>query len=901
MRLLFACLLLALTGAALRAQSPPAPAVGDTLPGGRGEARYVYTAVTVAPGEIELDGRLDEPAWQRARPATDFVQMQPEPGRPGSEHTEARVLVDGRYVYVGMRMHDRQAGAIQARLARRDANVSSDWAAVAFDSYMDRRTAFAFMVNAAGVKRDELFFNDTNQSRSWDAVWDVAVSRDEDGWTAEFRIPLSQLRFAAGTDTWGLQFVRTIARTGEELFWSPTLPEHAGFVSRFGTISGMGALRPGRRLEAVPYVAGRLARLPGDAADPFYAPTEVAPRAGLDLKLGLTGDLTLTGTVNPDFGQVEADAAQINLSAFEPSFQERRPFFVEGADVFSFGRVRAHMGGMGRPNYLYTRRIGRSPQRTAFVPGEAYQAGAVYTDSPGETTILGAAKVSGRLAGWSVGVLNAVTRAEYGRYAAIGADGRPVAEGRALVEPPANYFAARARRPVGAAQVGGLLTAVNRFTDEPVLTGLLPRQAYVAGLDFERALGDGTWIVSGVASGTLVEGSPEAILRLQRAPQRFYQRPDAPHLALDPDASVLTGFAADLALQKAGGDRWLGSVVLNTTSPGFDANALGFHNATDRVGGSAVVIYRQNTPGRLMRSWSANLSGTTRFTYGGERTDLFFGSNVNGQFRNFWSAGLNASFWPGSYDDRLTRGGPLAAGPMGGNLNLSANTDGRKAFSAGVSTGQSATALGGRSSSFGASATYRPNDSVTLSLEPGLSYNFSPRQFVRAFDDPAATGTFGRRYVFGELEQRSASVETRVDWIFTPDLSLQFVLRPFVASGDYVRYGELDAPRALRLPIYGQDRGTATRNADGSLTIDPGDGGAPFRIADPSFTFRSLQGNAVLRWEYRPGSALFLVWQQQRSGFEQDGRPNWARDGRALFSDPVENVFLLKATYWLGT
>ncbi|MFN3595666.1 MAG: DUF5916 domain-containing protein [Rubricoccaceae bacterium] len=900
MRLLLPCFLLASLAAAAHAQSPLPPAIADTVPGGPGQARYAYAAVTIAPGEITLDGRLDEPAWQRARAATGFVQLRPAPGQPGSEKTEARVLVDGRHLYVGMRMHDRQAEAIQGRLARRDARVESDWAGVSIDSYMDRRTAFAFMVNAAGVKRDELLFNDTNQSRSWDAVWDVAVSRDDGGWTAEFRIPLSQLRFAAGTDTWGLQFSRTIARTGEELYWSPLLPEHAGVVSRFGTISGMGELRPGRRAEVVPYLAGRLARLPGDDADPFHTPTEAVPRAGLDLQLGLTGDLTFTGTVNPDFGQVEADPAQVNLSAFEPSFQERRPFFVEGADVFSFGRVRSHIS-TGRPNYLYTRRIGRSPQRAAFVPGQAYEAGTVYTDAPDETTILGAAKVSGRLAGWSVGVLNAVTRAEYGRYAAVGADGRPALEGRALVEPPSNYFAARARRAAGAGQVGGLLTAVHRFTDEPALAGLLPRQAYVGGLDFERPLAGGAWIVSGVAAGSLVEGSPEAMLRLQRAPQRFYQRPDAAHLRLDPDASVLAGFAADLALQKAGGERWLGSVTLNTTSPGFDANALGFHNATDRIGLNAMVIYRQNTPTRRTRSWSANASGVTRFTYGGERTDLFFGTNLNGQFHNFWSAGLSASFWPGSYDDRLTRGGPLAAGPMGGSVTLNVSTDGRQVLSGGLSTSHSGTALGGRSHGLSVSATYRPSDSVTLALSPGASYDFSPRQYVRAFADPAATATFGRRYVFGELEQRSASVETRLDWIFTPDFSLQLALRPFVASGDYLRYSEFDAPRARALPVYGRDKGTATRNADGSVTVDPGDGGAPFRLADPSFTFRSLQGSAVLRWEYRPGSALFFVWQQQRSGFVQDGRPDWARDGRALFSDPVENVFLVKATYWLSS
>ncbi len=416
--------------------------------------RFEMTASPVAAGAIRLDGVLDEAAWADATPVGDFVQFRPTPGDAASEATTARVLIGPSALYVGMRMEDSQPDAIDTRLARRDQGISSDHAAIVIDSYGNGRTGFFFRVSPGGVMLDILFYDDDSSDASWDAVWDVATSRDEGGWTAEFEIPLSQLRYAAGDGPheWGFQIARLHFRTGELSYWTPRNPENTAYVSQFGTLILPGMLPAPRRFEALPYVASSVTRAPGDPSDPFYDETALEPRAGLDFKLGVTSGLTLAATVNPDFGQVEADPAQVNLGGFELFFQERRPFFVEGLDAFSMAPRRAINNS--RPNLLYTRRIGRSPQRTLFVPVDAQTAagddGVLYTDAPQQSTILGAAKLSGRVGRWSVGLLNATTRAEYGRFQAFNANGNRVIgrtrAGRAAVELPRRTRTRHVRR-----------------------------------------------------------------------------------------------------------------------------------------------------------------------------------------------------------------------------------------------------------------------------------------------------------------------------------------------------------------------------------------------------------------------------------------------------------------------
>ncbi len=903
--LLLAALLLA---APVSAQTTVQPSPSDTLPPGvlagldaADSAPRTLDAIAIEPAAVDLDGVLDEPAWSTAPAATGFVQLRPSAGDPASERTEARVLYDDKAVYVGMRMHDSQADRINTHLGRRDSGLESDWAMVAFDSYHDERTAFLFQVSAAGVLSDALLYDDVNEDDSWDAVWDAAVSRDVDGWTAEFRIPLSQLRFAAseGEQTWGVEFSRKHFRTSEQTFWAPLDPEANGVVSQFGKLMSLRGLRAPRQLELQPYVASSLTRAPNDDAlgvDPYYASNDLDPRVGLDLKYGLSSDLTLTATVNPDFGQVEADPAQVNLGGFELFFDERRPFFVEGRDAFSMEPRRFFSNA--RPDLLYTRRIGRSPQRTRFVPDGVYDRASedgVYTDAPQQSTILGAAKLSGRVGPFSIGVLNAVTSREYGRFQAFDADGRPVEQGEALVEPLTNYAVARTKATFGRTIVGGLLTSVVREDGASALTSLLPQQATVAGLDLEHRLTD-EWVVNGQLAGSYVSGSTDAITRLQTAFPRLYQRPDAGHLTLDTTRTSLSGLTGEVNVLKAGGEHWVGGLHTQFTSPGFDSNELGFQSRADNVGLGGVVVYQQNEAQGSFQRWDVNVFAGSDWNFDGDNRNAFIGGNASARLKSFWGGNMNWNLWPRTTGDRTTRGGPNTTDPAGYSISGNVSSDDRKPVSGYVWVGTQGTELGRRDYDSEVGVEVRPSSSVQIRVGPGLSIAHNPRQFVDIFEAPEMEATFGNRYVFGAIDQTTLSVEARVNWTFTPTLSLQTYVRPFVTRGQYDAFRQMTAPGQLDFPLFSDAE--VAPNEDGSVMITPADGGDPFTVS-PDFTVRALQGNAVLRWEYRPGSALFLVWQQQRNGFESDGAFRFGTGGR-FFNDPVTNVFLVKLSYWLG-
>ncbi len=908
MRLSIAVALLAALASPALAQTttpagPPVPlADAEALRGPRSLAAHPLSTAAV-----DIDGRLDEAAWAGAEVATGFVQYRPSPGDAASETTEARVLYDDGAVYVGMRMHETRPEGIQAPLGRRDANVTGDWALVALGSYNDQRTAFVFALNPAGVQRDMLLYDDVNEDDSWDAVWAGAATRDETGWTAEFRIPLSQLLYPGGlaTQDWGLQFSRTHVRTGEESFWSPMSPDENGVVSQFGHLRGLRDLRPPRQLEVMPYVASSLTRAPGDDVDPFYAQNDLDPRVGLDLKYGLTSNLTLTATVNPDFGQVEADPAQVNLGGFELFFEERRPFFVEGTDAFSMSPRRFF--GMNRPTLLYTRRIGRTPQRTDFVPGAVHDAagdnGTVYTDAPLQSTILGAAKLSGRVGRFSVGVLNAVTGPEYGSFQAFDGTGARVADDRALVEPTTNYAAARARGTFGKTILGVLGTSVLRSTQNDAIAGLLPSQATVLGFDVEHDLGAG-WIVNGQLAGSHVSGSAASIERLQTAFPRLYQRPDADHLELDPTRTSLSGWTGEANLLKTSG-KWVGSVHATANSPGFDSNELGFQSRADEYGVGGVLVYQESQGGGPFQRYSGNVFSGARWDFAGNNSATFLGGNANGTFRNFWGFGVNGEVYTAATSNRLTRGGPLAGTPGGWNLNLNGWSDDRKAVSGYAWTGVGGNALGNQFNGFETGVEIRPSSSLTLRVGPELYLEHDERQYVGSFDAPGLDATFGRRYVFGQIDQTTLAMGTRLNWTFTPKLSLQTYLRPFVSRGRYTGFRQMTAPGETDFPVYGQGFGAIEPTFEDGSDVPSGyvvtgaDGGTA-EFDNPNFTVRALQGNAVMRWEYRPGSALFLVWQQQRNGFARDGAFEFDRDVSGLFRDQATNVFLLKLSYWLG-
>jgi hypothetical protein len=851
-------------------------------------------------GPILVDGKLDEGAWAKAPVANQFTQSYPNVGRPDTT-TLVRVLYDDDAIYVGVKALDARPDSIAAQLARRDAGgIYSDWIHVIIDSYHDRRTAFRFTVNPKGVQKDVYTSNDNNEDTNWDAVWDVGTRVDSDGWTAEFRIPLSQLRYgsaAPGSErVWGFQVMRDIARRSERVSFNPWTPDGSGFVSRFGDLTGLVDLATPGRLEVLPYVSAKVTRQHGDATNPFFKSTDTRPNVGGDVRYGLPGGLTLTATVNPDFGQVEVDPAVVNLSAFETFFPEKRPFFLEGADVFNFGNV-IRNNDYGGQTFFYTRRVGRGPIR--FPSGT----GINYVDMPDVTPIAGAAKVTGKVGRYTVGLLDAVTP-EVTADVASSSAGRDSATS---VNPLTNFLAARGRANFrnGRTVVGSMFTLTNR-DQSPLFTNLLSSAAGYGGVDFESRWDRGKYVVSGFGVQSRVNASPNVIAGLQRNSTHYYQRPDAGHLTYDPTLSSLSGHAEEIAIQKNGNS--FGSLAIKNISPGFEINDVGFHGRVDYRAISPFWGFQRNQKD----SWSLNKfagawwNGVTN----GDGDVIFngYGASASATFLSNWSANIGANLQMATMDDRLLRGGPLAENPASWSANLSFNTDTRRKLWANPSVNFSRN-FDDASWGGGAGIYFetRPSSQVRVTLSPNYNRSLNTAQYTRSFADAAATSTFGTRYVFADVDQTTVSLDTRVEWTLTSKLSVQTYLQPFVAVGSYSNFKEFIAPRTYDFAVYGVNRGTITENKDAagnvtSYSVDPD--GAPatanFTITNPNFNVHSLRGNAVLRWEYRPGSALFFVWQQERNGLEEVFSFDATRDVTAILREPPTNIFLVKAVYWLS-
>ena len=888
--LALACLLAVVPAAAARAQTPVTPA----STGARTHDQAPSILAVRRNGPVQIDGKIDEAAWQAATAITQFFQIDPNEGQPVSERTEARVLIDDAAIYVAVRSFDSDPKGIQSQLARRDEGIDGDLVELIIDSYHDHLTAFLFRLSPAGARRDAAITAGGNQDQSWDAVWEGRSSVDAEGWSAEFRVPLSQLRYNPGQseNTWGIQIGRKIARKAEVSVLAFTPKSQRGGVHAYGHITGLGDLPSPRRLELVPYALAKTQH-PGVAEnDPFRERNSLAPGAGLDVKYGITSNFTLDVTFNPDFGQVEVDPAVVNLSAFETFFPERRPFFVEGAGIFGFGGMRTNNSSNGY-NFLHTRRIGRSPARS--LGGSNF----TFVDAPLETTIATAAKLTGRTKnGWSIGVLDALTLREEAQF--LDASGN---RGVATVEPQSNFFVGRVKRDMrgGNTTIGFAGTAVNRQL-EPDLEPLFRKAAYTAGLDWNHAWGNRHWAFDGAVVYSYNAGSAAAIDVLQRSSARYLQRPDRESHHRDPTKTSLAGHVLEMTFARIAGEHWTGSLTYQDYSPGFEVNEAGFLGQTDMRGIAPLIAYNENKPGKYFRNWGQYLFWNPAWSYDGDLTFNGVGAITEAELPNFWNIFFRLDWRPPAFDPRLTRGGPVARIMRSQGTQFEIASDRRKKVTYSLYTSYYTNQSGGKSFNLNPRLSMRPSSALRVSLQPAYTKARGMAQFVTRVTDPLAADTYGSRYVFATLEQRQLSMVTRVDWTFSPTLSLQLFAQPLLASGDFVDYKEFAEPRQFEFDIYGRDAGTIARSNDGIYTVDPDAAGpAPsFTFGDRDFNQRSLRGNAVLRWEYRPGSALFFVWQQSRFGSERIGDFDVGRDFQELWSVHPENVFVIKATYWIG-
>jgi hypothetical protein len=877
----------------LAAQAPRStgsgPSASERLPGATGPGPKVAMAHSHlgSSADIDVDGRLDEAAWQSARWISDFRQKDPDIGAAPTQHTEVAFVYDDDALYIAGRMHDTEPHRILDLVTRRDQGGNTDIVLFSFDTYDDRRTAYTFAVTAAGSRSDWYHPRDREYDRdhTFDPIWEAATRMDSAGWTVEARIPFSQLRFNEGVDEWGLNINRYLPGRQEDLYWVVVPREEPGWSSRMGRLTGLSGVQPRRRLEVSPYVAGDLA-LTSDAivntADPFASSSEFTGRVGADVKYGLGPNLTLDATVNPDFGQVEADPAIVNLSAFETFFPERRPFFTEGASLLSGGNL---------PGYFYSRRIGAAPHGAAA--GD-------FREVPDVTTILGATKLSGRLgSGLSIGAIGAVTAPE----TAATYDAATGTFGETRVEPTTGYGVVRVQQEVGAnrSTFGLMGTAVRRhFADEDPTRAILATNAFTGGGDFNLRLDGGTFEIRGHAGMSYLEGSPEAIASVQRRSAHYFQRPDQDHVSFDPTRTSLLGGTAALQVEKTGGEHWLWNAGAWGDTPDLELNDLGRLNRADDLQSWAGLTYRETTPGALFRNYNVRVNGQSGWNFGGIRTGTNLSATLDGQFANYWSANLRVNHDFDAMDDRLTRGGPR----MGRAAFQSVSARVSNPFSSKVRLGVGGfwgNLNHGDDYNVSIDVTFEPTDQLRVSLSPEYSRDTNRRQFY-ASEDRTDERTFGRRYIFSTIEQSEISLPIRMNYAFHPDLSLELWAQPFAASGRFSEFGELPEAASFDLRTFGTDGTTIDESTDpesGARTYTVTDGADEFTLPDRNFNRLSFRSNLVMRWELRPGSTLFLVWQQNLSESAGDGRYVRAGDLFDVFGAPGRNVLALKMSYWL--
>jgi hypothetical protein len=843
-------------------------------------------------GPISVDGVLEEKVWQ-GDPTDRFIQNDPKDGEPSTEKTHVWVAYDDKALYVAAFCYDSEPKKIMSRLGRRDSDVDSDWFMFAVDPYYDKRTGYRFGVNPAGSISDEALSNDVNDDSSWDGVWEGKAHVNGQGWTVEMKIPFSQIRFPKKDEyVWGVNFVRIIKRKNERDSYAWVPKSETAYVSRFARLEGIQGINPGPHVEIIPYAVTQAQFRPSEPGNPFERGHKTLGNMGFDAKVGLKSNLTLDASVNPDFGQVEVDPAVVNLSAYETYYEEKRPFFIEGASIFDgFGRGGVYLNAninWPQPTFFYSRRIGRAPQGSVTEAGD-------FFFTPDRTTILGAAKLTGKVDGWNVGFINALTSREYAQIDAAGL------RLREEVEPFSYYGVLRAQRDIdeGRHGIGFMATGVTRDLRTGALSSLLNRNAFSLALDGWSFLDKNrTYVVGGWFGGTRLEGTKEDILAVQESSLHYYQRPDAPQVKLDPFATSLNGWGGRLHFAKQKGNSLL-LFSLGVLSPGFDPNDVGFqYSSSDVINIALIPGYQWTKPGKVFQQLLIAAGVFRNYDFGGNKTSDGAIALAQGLFSNFWRFEIMGAYNPKTLSNRLTRGGPLALIPWGWEVDATLETDGRRPI---VLEGMGSVYRrpeDGTEWQTQVDLRWKPRSNLSLSIGPQFSGETTRIQYVTSVVDPLMTSTYGSRYVFARLNQKVIAAELRLNWTFTPRLTLQAYLQPFLGVGKYKEFKELARPKTYDYIIYGQG-GSTIAFADDEYVVDPDGAGpaAPFSFGNPDFNVKSLRGTVVLRWEYLPGSLLYFVWTQNRADYGHPGDFQFRRDLGDLLTAPGDNIFMVKVSF----
>jgi len=848
-----------------------------------------YYAGECSKTDISIDGKLEEGAWQNAIWQDDFTQYEPSEGKNPSQKTEFAILLDENYIYVGFKCWDTSSDSIVQRLTRRD-EMDGDFVAVQFDSYFDKRTAFSFMANAAGIKNDFIISNDgENEDNTWDPIWLVKTSHDDKGWYSEIKIPLTQLRFEGNSEqTWGLQIGRSLFRKQEVSLWQASSKKTSGWVSQYGELKGLKNLKARKVADVMPYAVARTDRYEKESGNPFKESGKKNQLdVGLDGKLGLTNNLTLDFTINPDFGQVEADPSQVNLSSFETFFQEKRPFFIEGKNILSFPLMFGD-GDLASENLFYSRRIGRRPHNSPeLADGE-------YVNAPEFTSILGAAKITGKTkTGWSIGILESLTSDEFAKIS----NGH---QRREMIEPFTNYTIGRVQKDFnkGNTLLGGIFTSVNRNLGEEQLN-YLHKTAFSGGFDFTHKWHNKDWQLDFSTYFSRVEGSTEAITNTQESWIHGFQRPDASYLKLDTTRTSLSGQGGKIVFSKNGGKlKFMAATAWK--SPGLELNDVGYMRQADNILEVIWVGYRIYEPFSIFRNMNLNFNQWTEWNFGGELTGPGGNINAHTQLKNYWNFHLGGNWNGVGLSTTELRGGPALKSSGSKNIWFAFGSNDQKRL-----TGEAQIMLlGGNEKNskqmfdLGISFGYRPSKSLKITLSPNFNSNNDELQYVTQQDYSNKTD-----YVFARIHQKTLSASLRINYIITPNLSIQYWGQPFFASGKYTEFKRITDSRASnytdRFSLL-TDNELAYVNADEQYRVSDQAGSQLYTFDQPDFNVKEFLSNMVVRWEYLPGSTIYLVWSQTRNQSVSDGDFNLHNDFNTLFDDKPYNVFLLKMSFRLG-
>lgn len=854
--------------------------------------RKAYETNRAPNNSITLDGVFDEPAWNVVEWGGDFIQRNPYEGKAPTQETAFKILYDDKYLYFAFRCYDSSPDSIVKRMSRRD-GFEGDWVEVNIDSYNDKRTAFSFTTSVSGVRGDEFISNNGgNWDTSWNPIWNAKTTIDSLGWTAEVKIPLSQIRYAQKDEhVWGLQFTRRDFREESRSVWQ-FIPQNSGnWVSSFGELRGLKGLKAQKQVEIQPYVVAQAETFEKVEGNPFATGSGTRLSGGLDGKWGVTSDLTLDYTINPDFGQVEADPSALTLDGFRIFFSERRPFFIENRNLFDYDYASAEAGGpFTSDNLFYSRRIGGSPH------GYPDLGDGEYADVPANTTILGAAKFSGKTKkGLGIGILESVTAQE---VAVIDHNGERREE---VVEPLSNFFVGRVTQDFDEGQtvLGGIFTAVNRNLDGTNLD-FLHKDAYTGGLDLRHWWKDRTYFVQANAVFSRVGGSTNAITRTQNSFEHYFDRPDADHLELDTTATSLAGTGGALKVGRLN-KRWMFETGVNWRSPGLELNDIGFMTNADDINYFLWTGYRWNKPFSIFRFLGVNYNHWSSWDFGGNNLYQAVNVNAHSMFKNFWGMGGGLTYENKDISNNALFGGPALRKSRGLAPWFYLYSDQRKVvqlnvngfFARGFEKEDPRTV---NVSNFSVGIFVQPTNALNFSIRP--SYN----RHERKIQNVSRTDFEGQpRYIAGTVDQKTLSITLRLNYNITPNLTLQYYGQPFISKGQYKDFKYITNSLAEDFTdrfYQFSDQEISFNAKEEYFSVDENqDGEIDYTFDNPDFNFMQFRSNLVARWEYIPGSEIFLVWSQGITNFGDPNERLVPSLSDNLFSEQAHNIFLIKMTY----